>query len=66
MSSKKELTNQIKSGNLQYLNELLRLEYEEIKETLIDMEDDSKLKRLQGAAKQLRELIILTNKTTSF
>ena len=60
MPTKKELLYKIKNGDLKLLPEYLELEYTEIKERLVDQLNDDELKRLQGEARRLRELIKLT------
>lgn len=66
MPTKKDLLQKVKGGNLNFLLDLLKLEYEEVKEKLIYQLNDNEYKRLQGEARRLQEIIKLINKPVSF
>ena len=61
MFTKKQLKEQLSQGNKLNLTEYLQLEYEEAKEKLVDLQSEDEIKRTQGLARYLRDLIKLTS-----
>jgi hypothetical protein len=61
MFTKKQLKEQISQGNKLNISSYLEMEYEEAKEKLVDLQSEDEIKRTQGIARYLRDLIKLTS-----
>jgi len=58
--NKKELRKKLSEGNYNFLRDYLIIEYEELKERLVDLLDPGEVKIAQGSARVLRDLLQLT------